>query len=52
MVHTLANQEGVEKVMVVAHNFKRHDGYFILEELHKQHIINLSQSWMELKYSA
>ena len=36
-VHTLVNQEDIEKVIVVAHNFKSYDGYFILEELYKQH---------------
>ena len=36
-VHTLVNQEDIEKVIVVAHNFKGYDGYFILEELYKQH---------------
>ena len=36
-VHLLANQEDVEKVIVVAHNFKGYDGYFILDELYKQH---------------
>lgn len=42
-VHTIANQPNVEKVIVVAHNFKGYDGYFILEELYKQHVTNLSQ---------
>ena len=28
---------------MVAHNFKGYDGYFILEELYKQHVTNLSQ---------
>ena len=42
-VHTIANQPDVEKVIVVAHNFKGYDGYFILEELYKQHVTNLSQ---------
>ena len=30
-------------MIVVAHNFKGYDGYFILEELYKQHVTNLSQ---------
>lgn len=42
-VHTLANQEDLEKVIVVAHNFKGYDGYFILEELYNQHVTNLQQ---------
>lgn len=42
-VHTLANDETVDKVTVVAHNFKGYDGYFILEELYKQHTSNLQQ---------
>ena len=42
-VHNVANQPNVEKVIVVAHNFKGYDGYFILEELYKQHVTNLSQ---------
>lgn len=42
-VHTLANDETVDKVIVVAHNFKGYDGYFILEELYKQHTSNLQQ---------
>lgn len=42
-VHTIANQPNVEKVIVVAHNFKGYDGYFILEKLYKQHVTNLSQ---------
>ena len=42
-VHSLANQEDVEKVIVVAHNFKGYDGYFILDELYKQHTTNLNQ---------
>ena len=42
-VHTIANQPNVEKVIVVAHNFKGYVGYFILEELYKQHVTNLSQ---------
>ena len=42
-VHTIANQPNVEKVIVVAHNFKGYDGYFILEELYNQHVTNLSQ---------
>ena len=42
-VHSLANQEDVEKVIVVAHNFKGYDGYFILDELYKQHTTNLKQ---------
>ena len=42
-VHSIANQPDVEKVIVVAHNFKGYDGYFILEELYKQHVTNLSQ---------
>ena len=43
-VHSLANQEDVEKVIVVAHNFKGYDGYFILDELYKQHATNLKQT--------
>ena len=39
-VHTIANQEDVEKVIVVAHNFKGYDGYFIL---YKQHVTSLQQ---------
>ena len=42
-VHTLANDETMDKVIVVAHNFKGYDGYFILEELYKQHVTNLQQ---------
>ena len=42
-VHTLANDETGDKVIVVAHNFKGYDGYFILEELYKQHVTNLQQ---------
>ena len=42
-VLSIANQEEVEKVIVVAHNFKGYDGYFILEELYNQHVTNLSQ---------
>ena len=42
-VHSLANQEDVEKVIVVAHNFKGYDGYFILDELYKQRTSNLKQ---------
>ena len=42
-VHTLSKQEDVQKVIVVAHNFKGYDGYFILEELYKQHTTNLQQ---------
>ena len=42
-VHTMANQHDVEEVIVVAHNFKWYYGYFILEELYKQHVTNLSQ---------
>lgn len=42
-VHTLANDETVDRVIVVAHNFKGYDGYFILEELYKQHTSNLQQ---------
>lgn len=42
-VHTIANQPNVEKVIVVAHKFKGYDGYFILEELYKQQVTNLSQ---------
>ena len=42
-VHSLANQEDVEKVIVVAHNFKGYDGYFILDELYKQHATHLKQ---------
>lgn len=42
-VHTIANQQDVEKVIVVTHNFKGYVGYFILEELYKQHVTNLSQ---------
>ena len=42
-VHTIANQQDVEKVIVVSHNFKGYVGYFILEELYKQHVTNLSQ---------
>ena len=41
-VHTIANQD-VEKVIVVAHNLKGYDGYFMLEELYKQHVTNLTQ---------
>ena len=42
-VHTLANNEAVDKVIAVAHNFKGYDGYFILEEPYKQHTSNLQQ---------
>lgn len=42
-VHTLANDETVDRVIVVAHNFKGYDGYFILEELYKKHTSNLQQ---------
>ncbi|CAH3167987.1 unnamed protein product [Pocillopora meandrina] len=42
-VHTLANDETVDKVIVVAHNFKGYDGYLILEELYKQHTGNSQQ---------
>ena len=41
-VHNVANQPNVEKVIVVAHNFKGYDGYFILKELYKQHVTNLA----------
>ena len=41
-IHTIANQD-VEKVIVVAHNFKGYHGYFMLEELYKQHVTNLTQ---------
>ena len=39
-IYTLSNQEDVKKVIVVAHNFKGYDGYFILEELYNQHATN------------
>lgn len=42
-VHSLANDENTEKTVVVAHNFKGYDGYFILEELYRQHATNLNQ---------
>lgn len=42
-VHSLANDENTEKTVVVAHNFKGCDGYFILEELYRQHATNLNQ---------
>ena len=42
-VHTISYQEDVEKVIVVAHNFKGYDGYFILEELYNHHATNLQQ---------
>ena len=42
-VHTLANDETLDKVIVVAQNFKGYDGYFILEVLYKQHTSNLQQ---------
>ena len=42
-IHTIANQENVEKTIVIAHNFKGYDGYFILEELYNQHVTNLQQ---------
>ena len=41
-VHSVANQEDIEKVIVVAHNFKGYDGYLILEELYRQHVTNLN----------
>ena len=41
-VHNVANQPNVEKVIVVAHNFKGYDEYFILKELYKQHVTNLA----------
>ena len=41
-IHNVANQPNVEKVIVVAHNFKGYDGYFILKELYKQHVTNLA----------
>ena len=43
-IHAIANKEDVEKVVVVAHNFKGYDGYFILEDLYKQHVTDLSQN--------
>lgn len=43
-VHSKANREDVEKVIVVAHHFKGYDGYFILEELYKQRTTNLQQN--------
>ena len=42
-IYTLSNQEDVQKVIVVAHNFKGYDGYFILEDLYCQHATNLQQ---------
>ena len=42
-VHSLASQEDVEKVIIVAHNFKGYDGYFILDEFYKPHATNLNQ---------
>ena len=42
-VHSLACQEDVEKVIIVAHNFKGYDGYFILDEFYKPHATNLNQ---------
>ena len=42
-VHTISNQEDIEKVIVVAHNFKDYDGYFFLEELYNHHATNLQQ---------
>ena len=35
-VHSLANEEDVDKVIVVAHNFKGYDSYFILDYLYKE----------------
>lgn len=43
-----ANQEQVEEV-AVAHNFKGYEGYFILQELYKQHVTNSSQVVNEAK---
>ena len=42
-IHSIANDESVDKVIVVAHNFKGYDSYFILQELYKQHVTNLNQ---------
>ena len=42
-IYTMSNKEDAQKVIVVAHNFKGYDGYFILEELYKQHATNLQQ---------
>ena len=42
-VHSMANDELVDQTVVVAHNFKSYDGYFVLEELYRQHVSNLEQ---------
>ena len=42
-VHSMANDELVDQTVVVAHNFKGYDGYFVREELYRQHVGNLEQ---------
>ena len=39
--YLLAHQADVNQLVVVAHNFKRYDGYMVMEALYKEHVTEL-----------